>query len=257
MCNECGCGLYSPRPRPIAAATREPVLDEHAAVVAMRESLYGANDAVAAQNRSLFRQHQVFVVNLMSSPGTGKTYLLETLIPLLSPVLRCAVIVGDLETDNDARRIQRTGAPAIQITTGQACHLDATMVADALIPLDLSAVDILFIENVGNLVCPAGFDLGENKRIALLSVCEGDDKPAKYPTLFHKADLMLITKADLLQFLPQFSPERAEASLRGLASQVPCLTLSSVHPDSLAPLVEWLKQEHAALATPRHAWKPV
>lgn len=255
MCNDCGCGMYSPRARP-GAATQKPVPD-HDTVVAIRESLYNANDEVAQQNRALFRKHGVLAINLMSSPGTGKTYLLETLIPLLSDQgLHCAVIVGDLETDNDARRIQRTGAPAIQITTGQACHLDATMIADALAPLDLAELDVLFIENVGNLVCPASFDLGENKRVALLSVCEGDDKPAKYPTLFFKADLMLITKADLLSFLPQFSPARAEACLRALANQAPCLTLSSMQQSTLEPLVDWIKQERAALQNPKHHWKP-
>lgn len=254
MCNDCGCGLYSPRVRP--AAAKKPAHD-HDAVVAMRESLYSANDEIAAQNRALFDKHNILAVNLMSSPGTGKTLLLETLIPLLAPDFNCAVIVGDLETDNDARRIQKTGAPAIQITTCQACHLDATMIADALAPLDLEHLDILFIENVGNLVCPASFDLGENKRIALLSVCEGDDKPAKYPTLFFKADLMLITKADLLSFLPQFSPYRAESCLRALANQAPCLTLSSMQPTSLEALVEWFKNEHAALRQSHQKWKAV
>ncbi len=255
MCNDCGCGLYSPRARPAGPAPK-PAPD-HDTVVAIRESLYSANDEVAAQNRARFRQHGVLVVNLMSSPGAGKTYLLEILIPLLANHgMRCAVIVGDLETDNDARRIQRTGAPAIQITTGQACHLDAAMIADALMPLDLAELDILFIENVGNLVCPASFDLGETMRIALLSVCEGDDKPAKYPTLFHKADLMLITKADLLSFLPQFSPARAEACLRALASQAPCLTLSAMHISSLEPLEDWIKDAHAALQSARTRWKP-
>lgn len=248
MCNDCGCGLpYAPR------KTRLPIeAPSHETVIALRESLFGANDALAAQNRAAFRQQGVLVVNLMSSPGTGKTALLEALIPLLP--LRCAVIVGDLETDNDAQRIARTGAPAIQITTGQACHLDAAMIADTLPQLDLAALDILFIENVGNLVCPASFDLGEAQRIALLSVCEGDDKPAKYPTLFHKADLMLITKADLLPHLPQFSPMRAESCLRKLANTAPCLTLSSLQPDSLKPLIAWLTQQHAALK-PAHAWR--
>jgi len=192
--------------------------------------------------------------SVMALPGTGKTFLLETLIPLLP--LRCGVVVGDLETDNDARRIARTGAKAIQITTGQACHLDASMVAGALPEFDLANLDVLFIENVGNLVCPASFDLGEDRRIALLSVCEGDDKPAKYPTLFHKADLMLLTKADLLPHLPQFSPERAEGYLRQLANQSPCLTISSLQTDTLKPLIQWITETHAALSRP-HQWKAV
>ena len=251
MCNECGCGLpYSPAARKQRLPVETP---SHETVIAVRESLFGANEAIAAQNRADFRRHGVLVLNLMSSPGSGKTALLEALIPRLP--LRCAVLVGDLETDNDARRIARTGAPTIQITTGQACHLDAAMIRAALPQLDLSAIDILFIENVGNLVCPASFDLGETRRIALLSVCEGDDKPAKYPGLFHKADLMLITKADLLPHLPQFDPARSEACLRQLASQAPCLTLSSLQPDSLAPLQDWIIREHT-VSRPAHAWKP-
>jgi hydrogenase nickel incorporation protein HypB len=252
MCNECGCGLsYAP---PAKNRHKTPAPSQET-VVAVRESLLGANDATAAQNRAAFGKHGILVVNLMSSPGTGKTFLLETLIPLLP--LRCAVIVGDLETDNDARRIARTGAPAIQVTTGQACHLDAAMIENAMEQLDLDAIDVLFIENVGNLVCPASFDLGETRCIALLSVCEGDDKPAKYPTLFHKADLMLITKADLLPHLPQFSTERAEGYFRALANHAPCLTLSSVQPETLAPLVDWFAREHAALKHPEHAWKAI
>lgn len=256
MCTECGCGLsYAPPPRNTHAKVSSASTPSHDTVVAVRESLFGANDAVAAQNRAAFQANKVLAVNLMSSPGTGKTLLLETLIPMLP--LRCAVVVGDLETDNDARRIARTGAPTIQITTGQACHLDATMIAGTLDQVDLPGIDILFIENVGNLVCPASFDLGEARRIALLSVCEGDDKPAKYPTLFHKADLMLITKADLLPHLPQFSPQRAEECFRALANPAPCMTISSVQSDSLAPLADWLVHEHTIMQKASHMWKPV
>lgn len=240
MCKECGCGRYAPRKK--KAESHE---------IAVRKSLFDENDAVAAQNRALFHEHGVLALNLMSSPGAGKTFLLEVLIPKLAPGLRCAVIVGDLETDNDACRIQRSGAPAIQITTGQACHLDAQMLAEALVPLDLDSLDILFIENVGNLVCPASFDLGEHRRIALLSVCEGDDKPAKYPTLFHVIELLLITKADLLPYLPQFSPARAEACLRALANPAPCITLSSLQPESLCPLIDWIKDEYERLQEAR------
>lgn len=254
MCLECGCGLpYSPSARQRRKEAAAPAPSQET-ILAVHESLLGANDEVADRNREKFNQHGILAINLMSSPGTGKTFLLETLIPLLP--LRCGVVVGDLETDNDARRIARTGAKAIQITTGQACHLDASMVAGALSQFDLAELDVLFIENVGNLVCPASFDLGEAKRIALLSVCEGDDKPAKYPTLFHKADLMLITKADLLPHLPQFSPENAEGYLRKLANHSPCLTISSLQPETLTPLIEWITQTHAALK-PSHQWKAV
>ena len=237
MCIECCCGL-----NPLQ---RWPKPKKRPDAIAVHESLLAENDATAAANRERLREHGVFSVNLMSSPGAGKTALLEVLIPLLAP-LRCAVIVGDLQTDNDAQRIRKTGAPTLQITTGQACHLDARMVAAALDSLDLTAIDVLFIENVGNLVCPATFDLGETRRIGLLSVCEGDDKPAKYPTLFHKVDLMLVTKADLLPYLPQFSPARAQDALRGLANDSPCLTISSLQPESLAPLVGWVQDRMVA-----------
>ncbi len=239
MCLECGCGLNPlqrwPKPK------RQPAAEQQ---ISVQQSLLAANDATAAANRARLQQHGILTLNLMSSPGAGKTALLEALIPLLAP-LRCAVIVGDLQTDNDAQRIRTTGAPTLQITTGQACHLDANMVAGVLDQLNLAAIDILFIENVGNLVCPASFDLGEDKRIALLSVCEGDDKPAKYPTLFYKADLLLITKSDLLPHLPQFSPMRAENALRQLANSAPSLTLSSFQSASLDPLIDWLHREQA------------
>jgi hydrogenase nickel incorporation protein HypB len=163
----------------------------------------------------------VLAVNLMSSPGAGKTSLLEATIEALGDELRIAVIEGDLETENDAERIRAKGVEAIQIATGSACHLDAHMVHDALHRLDLTGVDILFIENVGNLVCPASFDLGQHRNVTLLSVPEGDDKPAKYPVMFRAADLVLLTKADLLPVLDDFDPTRAEGYLRGLASPVP------------------------------------
>ncbi len=241
MCLECGCGL--------SPLQRWPRPAKKPDVIALHESLLAANDATAAANRARLARHGIFSVNLMSSPGAGKTALLQALIPLLAP-LRCAVIVGDLQTDNDAQRIRETGAPTLQITTGQACHLDAAMVAGALDQFELPGIDILFIENVGNLVCPATFDLGETRRIALLSVCEGDDKPAKYPTLFYKSDLMLITKSDLLAHLPQFSPARAEQALRGLANSAPCLTLSSFVLASLAPLRDWLQAGLAGVRNP-------
>ena len=245
MCRECGCGKYAPRIKSRATETE----------VLIKESLFQANDEVATHNREIFRAHGVLALNLMSSPGAGKTSLLEALIPMLSPELRCAVVVGDLETDYDACRIQRTGAPAMQITTGQACHLDATMLAEAIVPLDLDSIELLFIENVGNLVCPAAFDLGEHRRIGLLSVCEGDDKPAKYPTLFRLVDLLLITKADLLPYLPQFSPVHAEACMRTLDNPAPCLTLSSLDAESLRPLAAWVRQEYESFRQDRPRWR--
>lgn len=163
----------------------------------------GENDRLAAKVRSILDEHGVYAINLVSSPGSGKTTLLEhTLVQLREEHgLRSAVLVGDLATDNDAKRLEATGMPAVQITTGNVCHLDAHMVLHGLEHLDLNEVDVLFLENVGNLVCPASFALGEDVRVVLSSTTEGEDKPLKYPTIFDGADLALITKMDLAEIL--------------------------------------------------------
>ncbi len=202
------------------------------------------NDHRAAHNRAHFDAAGVLVVNLMSSPGAGKTSLLEATIEaerqLGASGLSIAVIEGDLETDNDARRIRGHGVPAVQITTGGACHLDAAMIHDAIDDLDLAGLDVLFIENVGNLVCPAGFDLGHHHAVALLSVTEGDDKPAKYPVLFRAVDLVLISKSDLLAHFDDFDPLRAETAVRALASEAPVVALSARDGNGLQRWLDWL-----------------
>ena len=234
MCLECGCGLpYAPGARARRKESAAPAPSQET-ILAVHESLLGANDEVAAQNRALFRQHNILAINLMSSPGTGKTFLLETLIPLLP--LRCGVVVGDLETDNDARRIARTGAKAIQITTGQACHLDASMVAGALPEFDLANLDVLFIENVGNLVCPSSYDLGERIRVALLSVTEGEDKPLKYPTLFNSADAAVITKIDIAE---PCGFDR-DTALRNINEIRPGIRIFETSAKTGAGMAEWL-----------------
>ncbi len=204
------------------------------------------NDRVAAHNRQHFDAHGVLAVNLMSSPGSGKTSLLEATIESLAGRLRIAVIEGDLETDNDARRIRAKGVPAVQITTGQACHLDAAMVHDALHALDLAAIDLLFIENVGNLVCPASFDLGQHANVTLLSVTEGEDKPAKYPVMFRIADLVLLSKSDLLGVIDDFDPAQAERYVRALANPAPVVPVSARRRDTIAPWLDWLETRLAA-----------
>jgi hydrogenase nickel incorporation protein HypB len=219
--------------------------------VPVLENLMFENDRMAAHNREHFERHSVLALNLMSSPGAGKTLLLEATVDALKGELRCAVLVGDLATDNDARRIAAHGVPAVQIGTGQACHLDAHLVHDALHGLDLSAIDILFIENVGNLVCPASFDLGQHRNVVLLSVAEGDDKPAKYPVMFRAADLVLLTKADLLPVMDDFDPIRAEAALRGLATEASLLTLSAKKGQGMADWLDWVRAESVALRRPR------
>ncbi|MBK5914900.1 hydrogenase nickel incorporation protein HypB [Rhodocyclus purpureus] len=209
------------------------------------DSLMAHNDAHARTNRARLDRHRILTINLMSSPGSGKTALLEATIRALQGSLRIAVIEGDLETENDAERIRALGVPAQQITTGTACHLDAHLVGHALEHLDLDAIDLLFIENVGNLVCPASFDLGQHRNVILLSVTEGDDKPAKYPVMFRAADLMLLAKTDLLPYLDEFSPARAERCLRELASPAPVLPLSAKSGAGLDAWIAWLQAARA------------
>lgn len=166
-------------------------------LVEVRQQVLKANDVAARALRQRFRDAGVFVVSLVSSPGTGKTAFLEAVLRRLRERSRVAALVGDLATDNDARRLARAGVPVRQITTGTVCHLEARMVSDALEGWELGGLDYLFVENVGNLVCPASYDLGEELRVVLLSVTEGEDKPLKYPSIFHTADVAVLTKMDL------------------------------------------------------------
>jgi hydrogenase nickel incorporation protein HypB len=226
MCDSCGCNMTESNKTKQAVEVLTDLLDK--------------NDQIAQHNREHFQRHNVIAINLMSSPGSGKTALLEATIDQLSKQYQIAVIEGDLETENDALRIRKKNVPAIQITTGSACHLDAQMVHQALHEIDLDNIDILFIENVGNLVCPASFDLGQHYNVTLLSVTEGDDKPAKYPVMFRKSDLMLISKIDLLEYLDDFSPQKAESYIRQLANDAPVL-LVSAKKQTIKPWVDWLK----------------
>jgi hydrogenase nickel incorporation protein HypB len=241
MCDTCGCNI-TPGNEHLARRKNPQGQD----AITVLKSLLSANDLEAAHNREHFDRHGVLALNLMSSPGSGKTLLLEATIEALKDEFRIAVIEGDLETENDAARIRAKGVPAVQITTGSACHLDAHMVHDALHHLNLENIDILFIENVGNLVCPASFDLGQHRNITLLSVTEGDDKPAKYPVMFRAADLVLLTKTDLLPVLDDFDPARAENYLRNLANPAPALRLSAKKKDGLAAWFDWLRRERTA-----------
>ena len=246
MCNTCGCNVTDGNRHLVEGDGELARTESGKEAVSVLQGLLSANDHAAGHNREHFDRHRVLALNLMSSPGSGKTRLLEETISALKGELRIAVVEGDLETENDAERIRNRGVEAVQITTGTACHLDAHMVHDALHRLDLDRVDILFIENVGNLVCPASFDLGQHRNITLLSVTEGDDKPAKYPVMFRAADLMLVSKSDLLAVLDDFSPQKAERHLRELASSAPVFTLSARSGKGLAPWLDWLRTEHAA-----------
>jgi hydrogenase nickel incorporation protein HypB len=246
MCETCGCNITPGNEHLIQAEGRLARTADGRAAVTVLKALLSENDRQAAHNREHFDEYGVLAINLMSSPGAGKTSLLEATIDALGRDFSIAVVEGDLETENDARRIRAKGVPAIQIATGSACHLDAHMVHEALHQLPLAGLDLLFIENVGNLVCPASFDLGQHSNVTLLSVPEGDDKPAKYPVIFRAADLVLLTKADLLPVLPEFDPGRAEGCLRALASEAPWVSVSTRGQGDIGPWLAWLRAEIAA-----------
>ena len=243
MCDTCGCNVTPGNKHLLEANGKLAKVSNGKTAVDVLQGLLSENDHQATHNRQHFDKHQVLAINLMSSPGSGKTALLEATIDALQDKYKIAVIEGDLETENDAERIRAKGVTAIQIATGTACHLDAHMVHDALHNLDLSPLDIVFIENVGNLVCPASFDLGHHRNVTLLSVPEGDDKPAKYPVMFRAADLMLLTKTDLLEVLDDFKPEKAEQYLRHLASEAPVMQVSSKTGEGIQDWLDWLQQE--------------
>ena len=171
-------------------------------VITIERQVLAKNDAIASENRARFRERGLFVLNVVSSPGAGKTSLLEETIATLKGRLRLGVVEGDVQTDLDAQRIARFGVPVVQLLTNGGCHLEAGLVQQALERLDLSALDVLVIENVGNLVCPANYDLGEALKVVVLSVTEGDDKPLKYPAMFRNASVLIINKTDLLPYVP-------------------------------------------------------
>ncbi|MBC7894991.1 MAG: hydrogenase nickel incorporation protein HypB [Cytophagaceae bacterium] len=217
-------------------------------IVEVRAGVLRKNDELARALRTRFEEAGVFVVNLVSSPGTGKTELLQrTLTELRESGQRAAALVGDLETDNDAQRLATSGVPVRQINTHGRCHLEAEMISQHLDSWDLASLDYLFIENVGNLVCPASYDLGEALRVALLSVTEGEDKPLKYPTIFNSADSAVITKVDLAEAC-EFDRERAIAAIRSVRPGMPVLEVSAKRGTGMAA---WL----ADLEARRLAWR--
>ena len=198
-----------------------------------------ANDQLAAENRAKFDAAGVFGVNVVGSPGAGKTTLLEALFTHLQGRLKPAVIEGDIAGSIDADRMEKIGVPVVQINTDGACHLDANMIASAAGELDLNVVDLLVIENVGNLVCTAGFDLGERLRIVVLSTSEGDDKAVKYPAIFQGSDALFITKTDLSPYL-NFNAERITADMKRLAPDAPVFQVSALRGDGIPEAAEWL-----------------
>jgi len=218
MCDSCGCG------------------DPHKVSLDVQERILSVNDRAARHNREHFAAAGVLAVNLMGSPGAGKTAVLEATARQLAGRRRLGAIAGDLETDRDAQRLRAAGVPAAAITTGSACHLDAEMVHAALDRVAWRELDYLFVENVGNLVCPAVYDLGQAVNVVALSLTEGEDKPLKYPVMFRKADLVLLTKLDLLPHLDV----QVEAVRDALARVMPDLALTPVSARSGAGVAEWI-----------------
>lgn len=211
-------------------------------LVEVRRNVLKQNDVIARALREQFRAAGVFVVSLVSSPGSGKTTFLEKTLTLLQPQFRVAALVGDLATENDALRLARSKAPVKQITTGTLCHLEAAMVQNALDGWDLNQLDFLFIENVGNLVCPSSYDLGEDLRLVLMSVTEGEDKPLKYPTIFNSADVAVVTKNELAAAV-EFDWETARKSIESVRPGMRIFRLSAKTGEGMPAYLEFLAQE--------------
>ncbi|AOM83673.1 hydrogenase nickel incorporation protein HypB [Salisediminibacterium beveridgei] len=207
--------------------------------VKLNEDVLQDNNKAADFNRNLFEKYQVLVINMMSSPGAGKTTLLEETIRELSGRYRIGVIEGDLATERDAMRIREAGAKAVQINTNGGCHLDARMITKVLPEFDLEDVDILFIENVGNLVCPSGYDLGQHHKITVLSIPEGNDKITKYPFMFKRTEMVLLNKMDLLPYLP-FSVEEARRDLNQINPDSELFEVSALTKEGITPWVNWI-----------------
>ncbi|MBI1922274.1 MAG: hydrogenase nickel incorporation protein HypB [Geobacter sp.] len=248
MCTTCGCAAdeqYHHHQHDGHAHDRHHTHDDHAGdaskKIQVEEDILARNNRLAAGNRQLFTQKGVFVLNLVSSPGSGKTTILERTLRDLAGRFKFAVIEGDQQTDNDAQRIAATGVPVKQINTGAGCHLDAHMVCHAVEEFDLDSLDILLIENVGNLVCPASFDLGEQHKVVVLSVTEGEDKPLKYPQMFRKADVMLLNKIDLLPYV-DFDAERCKEMARRVNPDILIFEVSSRTGEGMEMWYEWLAQ---------------
>ena len=223
MCEDCGCG------------------DPDVVPVEVKESLLAKNDHTAEHNRRHFAAEGVVAINLMGSPGSGKTALLEATAKALDGRHKLAALSGDLATDRDAGRLQKAGIPSLSITTGSACHLDARLVHQKLHELPWHEARWLFIENVGNLVCPAIYDLGQEANVVALSVTEGEDKPLKYPVMFHKADLVVLTKVDLLPHLPGLDIEAIEDALARTMPEPRVIRVSAVTGEGIDQWLEWLE----------------
>ncbi len=259
MCTTCGCSghsLSAPGNKntpllseakltftPMASEKPDPTIER---VIQVEKDLLAKNDQHADQNRQHFKQQQILALNLVSSPGSGKTSLLVETIHRLKADYSVAVIEGDQQTENDAKRIKATGAEVIQVNTGKGCHLDAQMIQQAIPQLRLQSQSFLMIENVGNLVCPASFDLGEHSKVVVLSVTEGEDKPLKYPDMFQAAGLMLLNKIDLLPYL-DFDVDQAIAYARQVNPRIEIIQLSARSGEGMDDWLNWLTAHQPAL----------
>ena len=221
-------------------------MTQQARIVELRQNILKHNDEVARALRKRFEEAGLFVVSLVSSPGSGKTAFLERTLSLLREKYRPAALVGDLATDNDAVRLARSGAPVKQITTGTLCHLEAAMVEKALGPWNLADLDFLFIENVGNLVCPSSYDLGENLRLVLLSVTEGEDKPLKYPSIFNSSDVAVITKADLADAV-EFDWDAVRTNIDAVRPGMRVMVVSSKNGTGMGDWISYLESAASGL----------
>jgi hydrogenase nickel incorporation protein HypB len=256
MCKECGCGLGGESVK-IGGHSHDhdhPDVHQHGHAqhphpaverVNLNRSLLEKNDRVAERNRGFFRAKNLLVLNVVSSPGSGKTTFIRETATKLSGKLRLGVVVGDLATDNDANQLHAAGIPAVQITTGTVCHLDAEMVSRAAAQLGLDTLDVLVIENVGNLVCPADYDLGESLRVVLLSVTEGEDKPLKYPPMFHSANVVVVTKSDLAR-AAGFNRAHTLANLKRISHHAQVFELSARTGEGMQRWIDYLCRQAAA-----------
>jgi hydrogenase nickel incorporation protein HypB len=271
MCKECGCGLPGENPAGISAHhhdhdhehghshghdhhhdhehghSHEASIGEHR-TLEVRRAILDKNDRLAERNRGFFHAHGLLVLNVLSSPGSGKTTFIRETIRSLGKRLKTGVIVGDLATDNDAERLRKSGAPVVQITTGTVCHLEAEMVAHALDQLDMKGLELLIIENVGNLVCPASYDLGEDLRVVLLSVTEGEDKPLKYPPMFQSASVAVVSKMDLATAC-DYDRQTTMANLRRLTPKASVFETSAKTGQGMDAWCDFLVQQHQKLRT--------